>query len=87
MARGRHGTGPYLGSVREEEGLLVVQLDSLRVEIYGSRPITVGEGLVALVLEVDGFLRHGGGFDEGSVLGPSSHGEIREVGGIGFGFG
>lgn len=35
-----------------------MQFDSLGVKVNGGRPVALGEGLVALVLEVDGFLRH-----------------------------
>lgn len=43
-----------LGTVGEESGLLVVELDGLGVEIDGGRPVASGEGFVALVFKVDG---------------------------------
>lgn len=47
-----------LGSVGEESRFLVGQLDGLGVEIDSSRPVARSEGLVALVFQVDSFLRH-----------------------------
>lgn len=44
-----------------------MQVDSLRVEVNGGRPVARGEGLVALILEVDGFLRHDGFGTESGV--------------------
>jgi hypothetical protein len=43
-----------LSSVCEEERLRVVQLDGFTVELDGTRVVTCLEGLVALILEVDG---------------------------------
>ena len=51
-----------LGPVGEVSRLLVVQLDSLGVQVYGGWPVVRRKGLVALILERYGSLlwgRHG----------------------------
>lgn len=48
-----------LRSVCEEGRFLVVGLDGLGIEVDGGGKVTSGKGLVALVLEVDGLVRHG----------------------------
>jgi len=46
----------YLGTICVKGLLLVVQFDGLRIELYRLGPVMRGEGLVALVLESNGFL-------------------------------
>lgn len=43
-----------LSSICEEERLRVVQLDGFAVELDGTRIVSCLEGLVTLILEVDG---------------------------------
>lgn len=48
-----------LSSIGEEGRLLVVQNDGFAVQFSSSGEVAGSERLVALVLEVDGFLGHG----------------------------
>lgn len=72
--KGGGHSATHLGSVREEGWLLVVQRNGLGIVCDGPRVVAGGELLVALVLEVDGFLRHGGGARSGGRL----EGEARD---------
>jgi hypothetical protein len=52
----------HLCTVCVEGGVLVVRVDGFCVEFEGSGPVLVAEGIVALVLERNGFftrVRHG----------------------------
>lgn len=49
----------YLRPVGVERGLGIVECDCFAIEIDSCRPVSRSKGFVALVLEVDGFLRHG----------------------------
>lgn len=50
----------HLSTIGEESGFLVIQLDGLCVQVDGTNVVARGEGLVALVLEINSFLRHDG---------------------------
>jgi hypothetical protein len=68
----------YLGTVCVEGGLLVPQLDGLGVEVERGGPVLVLEGVIALVLERDGFflrIAHDACGSAGTKLGCERHSE------------
>jgi len=59
----------HLSTIGEEGGFFVIQFDGFCVKVDSGNIVARGEGLVALVLEINSFLGHDGSLAEGGGRG------------------
>lgn len=69
----------HLSSISEKGWFFVVQSDCLGVEVDSGGIVARGKGLVALVLEINGFLRHCDAAAEGGGRGKRAEAERIEL--------